>query len=139
MPTSWGPTGRISRDWARFLDSIRDAVGHGFRQDTRITQNANTIPHALLRADLNVTNAAGHQITLRLWFTPNNLYLRGFTTTSDVTYYFHDTDFNLNNEMDYLRRGSRDSGLLPPANYVRLPYSGSYASMARSRAQAARR
>lgn len=68
------------------------------------------------------------------------MYLRGFTTTSvdasspangDVTYFFNDDDFNLGATMDYMR-GSQDRGLLPPANYVRLPYSGSYSSMSQS-------
>lgn len=140
MSAPYENQGQISSDWGTFLQSIRNAAGHWFRNESNITQDANAIPHALIRADLNVTNAAGHQTELRLWFTPNNLYLRGFSTTSvdasapangNVTYYFNDSDFNLANEMNYLRNSSPDRALLPQANYVRLPYAGTYTAMAR--------
>lgn len=138
MRAEWDDPGRMATDFGTFLQSLRNASGHWLAQDTNITQNSDAIPHALIRADLNVTNAAGHQTQLRLWYTPNNLYLRGFTTTAidanpaangNVTYYFADSDFNLASEMNYLRSSSSDSGLLPPANYQRLPYGGGYTDM----------
>ncbi|MFD8573470.1 ribosome-inactivating family protein [Streptomyces sp. NPDC059639] len=137
MSRPWADQGRMSKDWGAFLQSIRTAAGHSWRGETSITQNVNVIPHALLRADINVTNAAGHQTELRLWFTPNDLYLRGFTTTSvdassadnaNVTYWFRDSTFNLPNTMENLR-SSPDSGLLPPPRYSQLPYGGSYGAL----------
>ncbi|MFI7388049.1 ribosome-inactivating family protein [Streptomyces sp. NPDC049813] len=134
----WANPGRVSGDWGRFLQSLRNAVGHYYSGESSITQNIQTYPHSLVRADVNVQNAEGHQASLRLWFTPNNLYLRGFTTTSvdassssngDVTYYFN--DYDLPDRMNGLRAYSPDRGLLPPANYVRLPYGGSYPALER--------
>ncbi|MEV5607652.1 ribosome-inactivating family protein [Streptomyces sp. NPDC052225] len=137
MSAPWEDPGRVSSDWGIFLQSIRNAVGHAWHGDTMITQNVGTAPLSLLRADINITNAAGHQTELRLWFTPNNLYLRGFTTTSvdasadnaNVTYFFRDAGFNLPNTMESLR-SSQDAGLLPPPRYTQLPYSGSYPDLA---------
>ncbi|MFF4246787.1 ribosome-inactivating family protein [Streptomyces sp. NPDC001822] len=144
MRGEWDNPAAMAGSWGTFLQSIRNSAGHWYAQDTSLTQNGDSSPHALLRADLNVTNAQGHQTELRLWYTPNNMYLRGFTTTSvdasspnngNVTYYFNDSDFNLEGEMNYLRNSSSDRGLLPPANYQRLQYSGAYTSMARPPAQ----
>ncbi|MGV9914552.1 ribosome-inactivating family protein [Streptomyces tendae] len=136
MSPEWQNPGRVSSDWGTFLQSLRNAVGHGWHGDTMITQNINTAPHALVRGDINVTNNNGHQVQLRLWFTPNDLYLRGFTTTSvdatddngDVTYFFRDSRFNLPNTMENLR-SSPDRGLLPPPRYSQLPYTGHYLSL----------
>lgn len=144
MRGEWDNPAAMAGSWGTFLQSIRNSAGHWYAQDTSVTQNGDALPHALLRADLNVVNAQGHQTELRLWYTPNNMYLRGFTTTSvdasssangNVTYYFNDSDFNLETEMNYLRGRTQDGALLPPANYQRLAYSGSYAAMARPPAQ----
>ncbi|MFF7090800.1 ribosome-inactivating family protein [Streptomyces rubradiris] len=135
----WANPGRISSDWGIFLQSFRNAVGvqHDGWGDTLVTQSGSL---SLVRADLNIVNAAGHQVSLRLWFTPDNMYLRGFTTTAvdanneadgNVTYYFN--DYDLPGRFHSLR-GSPDAGLLPPDNdrFILLPYSGGYYDLERS-------
>ena len=115
--------------WRTFIESIRNAAGHQINDLRTYVTQSEYVPHALIRADLNAINSIGEETTLQLWFTPNDLYLRGWTTEFGVTFYFGDSDFNLANEMEYFRRGSQDRGLLPPAIYQQLPYNGSYGNL----------
>ncbi|MFJ9605704.1 ribosome-inactivating family protein [Kitasatospora sp. NPDC101176] len=140
MTGEWQNPGQMSKDWGTFLQSLRQASGSRWNGETYITQGSNSV--SLIRADLNAVNGGGRQMTLRLWFTPDNLYLRGFTTTpvdarpgdGDITYAFNDEGFNLGRTMDALRNGP-DGGLIPPATYRSLSYDGSYPQMERPQRQ----
>ncbi|MFI5998505.1 ribosome-inactivating family protein [Streptomyces sp. NPDC051362] len=126
--TTNGPD--ASANFGQFAASLRAASGHRYFGSAYITQNVNTYPTALIRADLTLPD--GH--SLWLWLTPNNLYLRGFTTVQErgnVTYYFRDDSFKLSDTMEFMRGVSHQRDLLPPAGsgYRQLPYSGDYPSI----------
>jgi Ribosome inactivating protein len=84
----------------------------------------------LVRLDLSYGDT-----TLQLWFTANNLYLRGFTDTNGNTYGF--SDFNLQNYMRYTvspaSQPNANAGLLPAAAtggaYITLPFASDYNDM----------
>ncbi|WP_177244531.1 ribosome-inactivating family protein [Streptomyces sp. yr375] len=104
-----------------FMDSIRRAAGHPYRNGIYLTGSQSTIN--LMRVDLNAGNT-----TLRLWITPGDMYLRGFTTQAGATYYFN--DFNLRQRFFELS-DSPDAGLLPLplSNVNELPFGGNYISL----------
>jgi hypothetical protein len=81
---------------------------------------------ALLRVDVTYE---GH--TLRLWLTPNNMYLRGFTNAAGVTFSFN--DFNLQRAMlDLYEARSPDTNLLPNLNaFHQLAYGSGYVDVVR--------
>ncbi|MFF4249369.1 ribosome-inactivating family protein [Streptomyces sp. NPDC001822] len=112
-----------------FIESLRAAAGHTYRGSTSITQTdgGDTVP-ALIRVDVNLPPANGQAAHLRLWLSPGNLYLRGFTTQNNVTWSFN--DFNLQATMNSLRNTS-GGGLLPPANaqYGTLRHNSNYAQI----------
>ncbi|MFJ2397222.1 ribosome-inactivating family protein [Streptomyces sp. NPDC087843] len=114
-----------------FINSLRLAAGHGYRGNVDITQTDGA-DVGLIRVDVNMRpNGSGPAGLLRLWVSPGNLYLRGFTTATGVTYETADrSTFNLQQTMNSLR-GTQGGGLLPPANaeYRVLGYSGSYGGL----------
>ncbi|MFF2387167.1 ribosome-inactivating family protein [Streptomyces sp. NPDC058108] len=114
-----------------FINSLRLAAGHGYRGNVDITQNDGA-DVALIRVDVNMRpNGSGPAGLLRLWVSPGNLYLRGFTTATGVTYETADRGtFNLQQSMNALRN-TQGGGLLPPANaeYRVLRHGGSYGSL----------
>jgi hypothetical protein len=68
---------------------------------------------------------------VQLWFTANNLYLRGFTDGGGTTYSFN--DYDLRGAMQPATSFTSGAGLLPAAAtggaYVVLPYGSDYTSM----------
>ncbi|MEW2290778.1 ribosome-inactivating family protein [Streptomyces sp. NPDC047841] len=114
-----------------FINSLRLAAGHGYRGNVDITQTDGA-DVGLIRVDVNMRpNGSGPAGLLRLWISPGNLYLRGFTTASGVTYETADRGtFNLQQTMNSLRN-TQGGGLLPPANgeYRVLVHGGSYPSL----------
>ncbi|MEZ0090823.1 ribosome-inactivating family protein [Streptacidiphilus sp. EB129] len=125
-----GDTGNQSQQsqYASLITSLRYAAGHDWRNGVMMTQTPQT--HALIRLDLSRPDGS----TIWLWFTPDNLYLRGVTTTSGATFSFN--DFDLRGAMQPATAFA-DSGLLPPAAwnqgaYYQLPFGSSYNSLAQA-------
>ncbi|MFE1996349.1 ribosome-inactivating family protein [Streptomyces parvulus] len=112
-----------------FIQSLRAAAGHQYRGGVSITQSdgGDTVP-ALIRVDVNLPPANGQAASLRLWLSPGNLYLRGFTTQNNETWSFN--DYNLQATMNALRH-TTGAGLLPPANarYGTLGHNSNYAQI----------
>jgi hypothetical protein len=108
------------------IASLRAAAGHSYRQNVMMTQPDDI--HSLIRLDLTVGPEP-----LQLWFTGNNLYLRGFTDAFGNTYSFN--DFDLQGAMRPASAFSSGGGLLPPAaapnggQYFVLPFGSDYTSM----------
>ncbi|HEY4458687.1 MAG TPA: ribosome-inactivating family protein [Pseudonocardiaceae bacterium] len=113
-----------ARAYRQFIVDVQAAAGHEWLPNIGETQ---TNQAALLRADINYDGN-----TLRLWFTPNNMYLRGFTTAAGVTFAFN--DYELGQAMvDLAAAPSPDAGLLPPLNEIRsLPFDSGYIGMVRA-------
>ncbi|MEU3247144.1 ribosome-inactivating family protein [Streptomyces sp. NPDC006875] len=119
---SGGPSSNAVIQYSTFLASIRNAAGHGLGS-VYTTQNAST---SLIRADINVNGNS-----LRLWISPHNLYLRGFTNEANETYYFRPDSteqYNLAEVMQNLSHtAGSGTGLLPPLGSMhQLPYGGDY-------------
>ena len=111
--------------YGQLVASLRNAAGHQWRNGIMIAQ----VPasHALIRMDLSTPSGA----VVQLWFTPDNLYLRGFTTASGATYSFN--DFDLRGAMQPAS-GFGNSGMLPAAAwgqgaYYVLPFGSDYNSL----------
>ncbi|WP_338703369.1 ribosome-inactivating family protein [Streptomyces sp. Q6] len=103
-----------------FISSLQNAAGHYWWNGIAATQTAGR-GDSLIRADLNFNGEE-----LRLWFTPNNLYLRGFTNHNGDTWQFADADYNLGEVMENLSHGP-DGGLLPNLGQVQtLSYTSHY-------------
>ncbi|MEZ0109331.1 hypothetical protein ABH920_003341 [Catenulispora sp. EB89] len=106
--------------YTQLIGSLRAAAGHAWRDGVMQTQSSSD--HSLIRLDLAQGNAR-----IALWFTPDNLYLRGFTTTSGATFSFN--DFNLQAAMQPATAYG-NSDLLPAAatggTYITLPFSSNY-------------
>jgi hypothetical protein len=109
--------------YSSFITSLRNAAGHSFRDGVLVTQGSS---NAIIRVDVT---APGGQV-LWLWVTPDNLYVRGFTSAAnDFTYYFND-GYNLQQEFNALG-GNEANPLLPPAYYdtFALNFGGNYNSL----------
>lgn len=133
------PDGRIGHCWLTltsdasvtsasqylgFLQSIQNASGHYWRSGLMQTQSYST-QNSLIRADLNFQGEE-----LQLWFSPNNLYLRGFTTHYGETWQFNDSDYSLESVMEGLGRTSPDWNLLPDLGRFRtLNFGSNYNSL----------
>jgi hypothetical protein len=106
------------------IRSLRDAAGHAWRNNVQMTQLDDI--HSLIRLDLTL---AGR--TVQLWFTGNNLYLRGFTDPQGNTYSFN--DYDLQGAMRPASAFSSGGDLLPQAargrQYFVLPYGSDYNAM----------
>ncbi|MER5353680.1 ribosome-inactivating family protein [Kitasatospora sp. NPDC002551] len=83
------PGSSAQNNYAAFVNSLRQAAGHEYRNGVWQTQSQPT--SRLIRIDL--TSPDGR--TVWLWVTPHDLYLRGFTSQANgTTYFFNDfTDF----------------------------------------------
>ncbi|SCF73557.1 Ribosome inactivating protein [Streptomyces sp. DconLS] len=90
--------------YAGLITSLRNAAGHSWRSGVMPTQTPAS--HALIRLDLSHSGA-----TLQLWFTPDNLYLRGFTTAAGTTFTFNDYDLRAAMQP---ATAVGNNGLLPP-------------------------
>ena len=71
-----------------YLASLRQAVGNSFRNGVLATQNAG---NELVRVD----PASPGDNTIWLWFTPNDLYVRGVTAADGTTYVFNEPWVNI--------------------------------------------
>ncbi|MFD9400313.1 ribosome-inactivating family protein [Streptomyces sp. NPDC060011] len=104
------------------LTSFQNAAGHYWRNGVGVTQTQGD-GATLIRMDLNLSPTE----SLRLWFTPRNMYLVGFTNHNNDTYAFN--DYDLRDTMNNLSR-STDAGLLPPSGQIHsLSFGGNYASL----------
>ncbi|WKK23983.1 ribosome-inactivating family protein [Streptomyces olivoreticuli] len=102
-----------------FLHDVQDAAAH--RWDSGVAQTQGN-EDALLRVDIR------YDTTLTLWFTPNNMYLRGFTTATGLTFAFN--DYPLQQRMTVFAANSPDRNLLPPGDGHRiLPYGSRYGAI----------
>lgn len=100
------------------IQSLRAAAGHPFRNGVMQTQSGGT---GLIH--LTLTVPAG---TLRLWITPQDLYVRGFTNVYGETYYFDDAGFNFTQVMDQANAW----GAIPnPSGTISLGYGSNYNNM----------
>ncbi|MEZ0107948.1 hypothetical protein ABH920_001946 [Catenulispora sp. EB89] len=117
-----GPTASQTQQsqYGELIGSLRAASGHAWRNGVMMTQSPSS--HSLIRLDLAQGNA-----NISLWFTPDNLYLRGFTAADGATFSFN--DFNLQAAMQPAG-GFGNSNLLPAAatggTYYTLPFSSNY-------------
>jgi hypothetical protein len=102
------------------IRSLRNAAGHSWRNNVQMTQLDDI--HALIRLDLTLENR-----TVQLWFTGNNLYLRGFTDPQGNTYAFN--DYDLQGAMRPASAFSSGGDLLPRGQYFVLPYGSDYNAM----------
>ncbi len=107
--------------YSQLISSLRAATGHAWRNGVMLTQLP--LNHSLIRMDL-----ARGDARVVLWFEPDNLYLRGFTTADGATFSFNDLD--LRGYMASPSSWGSTSNLLPPAasggTYYTLPFSSNY-------------
>jgi hypothetical protein len=98
-PGEPGAGNNAGYEFYSLIVSLRVTAGHPFRQGTSYLPETMQYPQlnyyvtGLIRMTLTRlprpnTNETGADLVL--WFTPNDLYLRGFTTTSGRTYQFND-------------------------------------------------
>jgi Ribosome inactivating protein len=115
-----GPSQTQQSQYYGLITSLRNAAGHAWRNNVQMTQ-LDAI-HSLIRLDLTYAGT-----TLQLWFTGNNLYLRGFTDTQGNTYSFD--DYDLQGAMRPASAFSYGGGLLPTGAFYTLPYGSDYNSL----------
>ena len=117
-----------ANQYTELISSLRNAAGHNWQGSTMMTQPNSD---SLIRLDLNINGA-----TLWLWFTPNDLYLRGWTDTQGNTYSFN--DYNLRGMMQTIvAQSGLGQGLLPAAafswnQFYTLPYGSNYNSLSQA-------
>jgi Ribosome inactivating protein len=75
--------------YAQLISSLRAAAGHPFRNGVMITNGSTG---QLIRLTLTDTES---KLSLDLWISPDNLYVRGFTASNGQTYEFQDSSYNL--------------------------------------------
>ena len=126
-------TGYSSQDsqnmYMLLIQSLRNTSGYQAptgvnNQGIMLTQGGT----GLIRLDLSYGDA-----TLWLWFTADNLYLRGFTDTAGNTYSFN--DFSLQQYMQNIYPANGDRSLFPEnigTAYYTLPFGSDYNDMVRA-------
>ncbi|MEU5599700.1 ribosome-inactivating family protein [Streptomyces sp. NPDC020298] len=114
MPFGPSATGSQQSQYTGLINSLRQAAGHIYRDGVYQTQSTG---YSLIR--LTLTNS---RHTLVLWLTPGDLYLRGYTNNSGLTFQFNDADFSLNNLLN-------DIGTLPYGTGRELSFGSNYNSM----------
>ena len=128
-----GPPGQSAQSqYYGLIQSLRDAAGHPFRNNVEATQSGDD--HSLIRLDLTAPTTDG-PVTVQLWFTANNLYLRGFVDSFGTLYQFNDYDLraamlpagNFPASSQALLPAAATSN--PPGPSVILPYGSDYTSM----------
>ncbi|MGF1425480.1 ribosome-inactivating family protein [Kitasatospora sp. LaBMicrA B282] len=114
------PSTQQQQAYGQLIQGMQEAAAHRWDQNVGQTQ---TNTRALLRVDII------QDTRLILWFTPNDMYLRGFTTPNGLTFAFN--DYPLQQVMaDFAAAGSPDRNLLPPAGgHRQLPYRSSYTAL----------
>jgi hypothetical protein len=122
------PSWTAQSSYSSFITSLRQAAGQVYRNGVYQTQAPT---NALIRVD--VTTPDGK--TVWLWITPDNLYVRGFTSqTNGTTYYFADYEngvptFNMQTVFDNI--GNND--LLPASRRTSiLDFGSNYNSMSQA-------
>ncbi|MCU1247054.1 MAG: hypothetical protein JWQ49_83 [Edaphobacter sp.] len=95
------PSDTQASQYSGLISSLRNAAATSFRNGVMITpttsseQSANLITMQL--TDVGRTDPdTGQNPTMTLWFTADNLYLRGFTNTQGQTFYFNEPSTNGN-------------------------------------------
>ncbi|MFJ4469609.1 ribosome-inactivating family protein [Streptomyces sp. NPDC089424] len=118
------PSTQQASQYLGLLQSFQGASAHYWQQGIAATQTSES---SLIRMDLNFAGES-----LWLWFTPEDLYLRGFTNHYGDTWTFNDNDWNLAEHMHRIATDrSPDVGLLPDLTRIRTLHFGSnYNSMA---------
>ncbi|NEB92484.1 ribosome-inactivating family protein [Streptomyces bauhiniae] len=111
------PSNSLLNSYRLFINSLREAAGHIYRQSVHINQS---YEGGLIRADLNINQAS----RISLWITPQDLYVQGFTNASGETLYFNDVPQNTVNQ---LLQAAAAQGFNGAA--TRLPYGGNYNSL----------
>jgi hypothetical protein len=127
-----GPPGQSAQSqYYGLIQSLRNAAGHTWRNGVEQTQTTDT--HSLIRLDLTAPTANG-PATVQLWFTANNLYLRGFVDSRGTLYSFN--DYDLRAAMMPASSFTSGGNLLPsaatsnpPGPSVILPFGSDYSSM----------
>jgi Ribosome inactivating protein len=128
MNLGGGPSWSQQSQYQGLINSLRNAAGYGWRDNVMQTQTDSN--HSLIRLDLSYTDSNGTTTNLWLWFEPDNLYLRGFTTNNGTTYSFN--DYNLQAAMQPASAITFNN-LLPSAAwggaYNTLPFGSDYNDM----------
>ncbi|MET7648030.1 ribosome-inactivating family protein [Streptomyces sp. NPDC005426] len=113
---NFGPSAGASQQsqYTGLINSLRQAAGHTYRNGVYETQSTG---YSLIRLTLTDSH-----MTLTLWLTPGDLYLRGYTTASGQTFQFNDHDFSLINLLSGI-------GDLPYGTGHTLSFGSNYNSM----------
>ena len=115
-------------EYQGLIQSLRNSTSYIYRNGVRVTsytnhgQNADLIPMMLT----DQTN--GGQVTITLWFTADNLYLRGFTNAYGETFYFYERPDQYGNPGYNLATAflTRGPGFGPAGYMSQLGYGGGY-------------
>lgn len=83
------------------ISDLRNAVGHDYRSDTQITQSDT---HGLVQLTVRFSGHRFEDRSIRLWFTAQNLYLRGVQIEDSSIIQF--SDFDLRSTLDQRFRGA---------------------------------
>jgi hypothetical protein len=117
--------------YSSFITSLRQAAGDEYRNGVYETEEST---NALIRVD--VTTPDGN--TVWLWLTPDNLYVRGFTSQANgITYYFADYENgNPTFDMQTVFDNIGNNGLLPASRQTSvLDFASNYNSMSQAAAR----
>jgi Ribosome inactivating protein len=107
--------------YAQLISSLRTAAGHAFRNGVLIT---NPATGRLIRLTLTDTES---KLSLDLWISPDNLYVRGFTASNGQTYEFDDSSYNL-----YQAMQNNGAGEFLGHGVVLLGYGSDYNDLVRN-------
>lgn len=119
------PSGTQRANYSRFLESLRAAAGHSFRNGVLETQTQRE--NRLIRVDVNTT---AHRLIL--WVTPHNLYVRGYTTENGDSFAFNDADYDLWRTMATIGPNSLINPPVAQANTALLRFGSSYTQLHRA-------
>jgi hypothetical protein len=128
----------LQSQYLTFLQSLRAAAGHEFRDGVQQTQTDTT--NRLIRVDINDLRSSNPTEVRRmsLWLTPNNLYVVGFQNRMGLSWDFNDNTPRLDTTMQSIQNlggiGPGNGGNLPsPGGYQSpLPFGGNYISLRRA-------
>ena len=115
LPSSGQGSTALQSQYSSMILSLRNAAGHPYRNGVDITQLQHTT--GLIRLRIYTGG-----VYVDLWYTPQDLYLRGFTNTYGYTYQFSDSDYNLLSALDILGDNSGQGGST-------LPFASDYNSL----------
>jgi hypothetical protein len=132
MNFTLNPSYPQAEQWGSLVQSLRNAAAFPYRDGTMITEQTSFEQAAdLIQMQLtDVTPGVDPGQTVQLWFTADNLYLRGFTNVQGQTFYFPENSYSLG-----LAFESAGLGNGPGAWMTSLGYSGNYNSLTAVAAQ----